>query len=119
MLRAGALPATTVEWFMDKNTATSWYALYDPSTVGPRYDILMDKSLCLNIGGGAANFAIKEMIAWKGWGKKIAQKVTYNIGNAGTIADINKGSILLAVYTDVGANGPAYVFDFAVKFKDA
>lgn len=115
----GAVPATAVEWFMDKTGANSWYSVYDPSTVGPRYDILMDKSKVLNIGGGNAQTPLREMITWKSTSAKGHGKVTYNIGNAGTVADINKGAIILAVYTDAVATGPSYVFDFGVKFKDA
>lgn len=115
----GALPPSAVDWFMDKNAATSWYALYDPSTVGPRYDILMDKSKLLNIAGGNAQTPLRELITWKSSSKRAHGKVVYNIGNAGTIADIIKGAIILAVYTDAVATGPSYVFDFATKFKDA
>lgn len=113
----GALPASAQDWFMDKNAATSWYSLYDPSTVGPRYEILCDKSRQLNIGGGNAQTPLKSMISWRM--KRKPFSVVYNIGNAGTIADINKNSILLCVYTDAVANGPSYVFDFAAKYKDA
>lgn len=104
---------------MDKNAATSYYSLYDPSTVGPRYDILMDKDRLLNIGGGNAQTPMREQIKWKSTSKRAHGKITYNIGNAGTIADINKGAILIAVYTDAAATGPSYVFDAAMKFKDA
>jgi len=116
----GALPpAGATDWLMDKGGAASWYSMYDPSTVPGRYDILMDKSANLNIVGGAGNFPEKKCIFWKSTSRQGTGVVKYNVGNTGNVTDINKGSIILAVYSDLAANGPSYVFEFAVKFKDA
>jgi len=111
-----ALPATAVDWFVDKNAASCWLSGYDLSTVGPRYQILMDKTFNLNIAGGATDQPVYRTAKWSSYKK---MQVIYNIGNAGTIADIIKGGILFAAYTDQAANGPSYQFEHMVKFKDA
>jgi len=114
----GALPATAVDFFMDKTAASSWFSAYDPSTVGvgKRYEILFDKTVCLNLAGGATNIPLKELIQFK---TKRSRKVIYNSTKSGTIADVNVGSILFCLYTDVAANGPAYAYEYSQWFKDA
>lgn len=112
----GALPASTVDWFMDKNTANSWFSGYDYNFVGPRYQILKDKSYALTITGGATDQGVLKIFRWR---LKKPKKVVYAISNFGDQRDIVTGSILLAVYTNAPTNGPGYAFEAQYHFKDA
>lgn len=113
----GALPGSATDFFMDKTAANSFIASYDPSTVGTsvRYEVLHDQLVCLNIAGGAANFAEKNMDVFTTRKKRI---VVYNNTTA-AIGDCNVGSILFCLFTDVAANGPLYTYEFSQRFKDA
>lgn len=111
-----AAPPTAQDWFADKAGANSWYSGYDPNTVGPRYQILMDRSRKLDISGGATDRTNREMVLWR---KSIKIPVLFNGLGGGGIADIVKNGILIAVYTDAVANGPSIVHETTCWYKDA
>lgn len=111
----GALPASAQIFFADKTAANSWYSGYDPTFVGPRFEVLMDRSKQLAIQGGATDQGEKTIMKWR---SKKPIKAVFN-GNAGTIADIVKNDLLLCCYTDVAANGPFITFECTYNFKDA
>lgn len=111
----GALPSTAGILFADSTAANWWYSGYNPTFVGPRFKILMDRSRSLEVIGGAADYGEKKVMTYT---MRKPLHVTFN-SNAGTIADIVKNGILLFAFTDVAASGPFVTFEATYRFKDA
>lgn len=110
-----ALPST-VDWFLDKTVANAVLSGYDPNTVGPRYQILRDRTLQLNMGGGATDATIRKEFRYLSFKR---HNISFNQGNVGDITDIVKGALYLCVYTDAAVNGPSYAWTTTYTFKDA
>lgn len=62
-----------------------------------RFQIILDKLINL-----AGNGVYPEQLAWK-WYKKLQHQVTYNNGDAGTVADITTGSLYFIIIGSVSA----------------
>jgi len=76
----------------------------------------MDKTRALNIMGGATDQGEMRIIKWRSSRKHM---MYFNANGGAAITDINKGALLLCVYSDAVANGPLFKFDALVRFKDA
>lgn len=111
----GAVPASPQVFFADSTAANSWYSGYNPTFVGPRFEVLMDKSKRLEITGGATDQGEKAVLQWR---SRKPIRVTFN-GNTPSYADIVKNGLILAAYTDVAVNGPFLTFELTYQYKDA
>lgn len=110
------LPLLAYDWFVDKTIANAVLSGYDPNTVGPRYQILKDRTFQLNVLGGANDRTERHEFRLLSFKK---HSITFNAGNAGDVTDILTGSIYLAVYSDATVDGPSFAYTFSYTFKDA
>lgn len=113
---SGAAPPSTVDWFLDKTGADSWYSLYDPSTVPQRYEILMDKSVSLNVLGGATDQGQKKSVTWRHTKKHKCYFI--NTVGTGVLANIEAGSIVFAAYSENAATGPNVAYEVKFTYRD-
>jgi len=66
-----------------------------------RFTILMDRKFHLNASGEAGSQRLVQ------WYRRLRHPVTYNNGDAGTVADITTGSLYLISYGRVAAGATA------------
>lgn len=103
----GALPAGT-----DLLETDSLFGLYSTAEdVSGRFQVLYDRTITLATGGKEAHFR-KIFIPLKG------KKASYT-GNAGTIADLQKNSLILACWVDGNTQTVVFTGRYRFRFTDA
>lgn len=80
----------------------------------PRYQVLHDSFHILTVEGGAANVSDNRYLHVS---KKLRHQTKYNDGTAGTIADINTGSLYWLICSDV--TSCVYKYSGLLRFEDA
>jgi len=112
----GAAP-TIANVVIDPVASRNYYSMLNPSAVPARFDVLYDKILALNVGGGATDQALSKV-----WSVdlKFELKTTYTDGsNTGTVADIQRGAIWLFVTSDqTGLQVPNGAVEIDIGYLD-
>lgn len=110
-------PANLPDLFADPAPGNMYFSLLNRNTVGPRlrYKILYDKMLNLQVDGGLSD--VNQLKTLRGY-IRMKTRVQYNEGNLGTVGDINRNMLTLAVISNQGVNLGTAAVNFQMFFVD-
>lgn len=104
---------TLNQLFINSGAGNTFLSLLNPAG-SDRYKVLFDKIYNMPIGGGVANVSENRIIRVD---KKLRHMTHYNDGNAGTVSDINTGSLYWLLCSD--STNLVYKASYTLRFEDA